>query len=128
MPDIKHAINHQITAWKKSRAPLPPLYAWPGVDDLVYAQGRVGWRAFLEGSVLQEWAGKQQEYYTWLQKKNTGRRWTTYLIKKMWEISWDMWEHRNSELLSPLSPASIREHIRLDSLIHAKYVPSHGMS
>jgi hypothetical protein len=121
MPDIKHAIIHQITAWKKLRDPPPPSYAWPGVDDLVRAQGQVGWRAFLEGGVLQEWAGKQQEYYTWLKKKNTGRRWTTNLIQKMWEISWDMWEHRNDELINPTSPASLREHLRLDNLIRAEY-------
>jgi hypothetical protein len=39
----------------------------------------------------------------------------------MWEISWDMWEHRNDELINPTSPASLREHLRLDNLIRAEY-------
>jgi hypothetical protein len=71
--------------------------------------------------MLQEWEAKQAEYYLWLKKKNTGRRWTITLIKKMWEISWDMWQHRNDELTNPQSMASLREHARLDVLISTEY-------
>jgi hypothetical protein len=45
------------------------------------AQHAIGWQAFLEGCVLKDWAAKQQAYYDWLQKKNTGKRWTTTLIQ-----------------------------------------------
>ena len=41
----------------------------------------------------------------------------TTLIKKLWEISWNMWEHRSGELANPKCPASLREHARLDILI-----------
>ena len=71
--------------------------------------------------MIQNWAAKQREYYTWLQKRNTGKRWATTLIKKLWEISWDMWEHRNGELRNPESPASLREHARLDARIYHEY-------
>ena len=75
----------------------------------------------MEGCILKNWAAKQQEYYTWLQRHNTGKRWTTTLIKKLWEILWNMWEHRNGELTNPESPASLREHARLDLLITLEY-------
>ena len=39
----------------------------------------------------------------------------------MWEISWDMWEQRNGELTNPKSPVSLREHARLDYIIHLEY-------
>jgi hypothetical protein len=38
------------------------------VNDLVTKQDTIGWKNFLEGCVLQEWAEKQQEYYVWLQR------------------------------------------------------------
>jgi hypothetical protein len=38
MPDIKLAILHQITAWKKSRAPHTPTYTRPGVNYLRKAE------------------------------------------------------------------------------------------
>jgi hypothetical protein len=56
-----------------------------------------------------------------LQKWNTGKRWTTTLIKKLWQISWDMWEEWNGELQNPESPASLREHSWLDALINHEY-------
>ena len=121
MPALRLTILQRIKAWKNNEDTTPPTYAWPGVNDLVTAQDLVGWRAFLEGCVLQAWAAKQQEYYDWLEKKNTGRRWVETLIKRLWQISWDMWEHRRGELKNPSSPALLREHARLDALIAPEY-------
>jgi hypothetical protein len=39
-----------------------------------------------------------------------------------------MWEHRNGELTNPESPASLREHARLDALIHFEYVDLYSIS
>jgi hypothetical protein len=121
MPALRSAIINRLQAWQQSDPTAAPTYNWPGVDDLIRKQTSVGWRVFLEGGVLQEWASKQQDYYTWLDRKNTGKRWTTTLIKKLWEICWDMWEHRNGELHNPASPAALREHARLDALITLEY-------
>ncbi len=115
MPALRSTIINRLQAWQQSDPTAAPTYNWPGVDDLIRKQTSVGWRVFLEGGVLQEWASKQQDYYTWLDRKNTGKRWTTTLIKKLWEICWDMWEHRNGELHNPASPAALREHVRLDA-------------
>jgi len=122
MPDLRCAILNCLKAWQ-DRDPTPaPNYHWPGVNELLAKQDLVGWHAFLEGCILKDWAAKQQSYYDWLQWKNTGKRWTTTLIKKLWEISWDMcWEQRNGELKNPASPAQLREHARLDALIAPKY-------
>ena len=54
-------------------------------------------------------------------KGNTGKRWITTLIKKLWQISWNMWEHRNGEFKNPESQASLREHNRLDALITTQF-------
>ena len=121
MPDIRSAILNRLQAWQDEDPTPAPNYHWPGINELITQQHLVGWRAFLEGCVLKDWAAKQQSYYDWLQRKNTGKRWTTTLIKKLWEISWDMWEQRNGELKNPSSPAQLREHARLDALIAPEY-------
>jgi len=121
MPDLRHAIVTRLKAWKTHSPQIDPQYTWPGVNDLVKKQDLVGWRSFLEGCILHEWAAKQQAYYDWLKRKNTGKRWTTTLIKKLWEVIWDMWQQRNDELKNPTSLASLREHARLDLLISADY-------
>jgi hypothetical protein len=122
LPEIKQAILNRITTVRNQEAVNPPLYCkWPGLNDLISAQDTVGWRNFMEGGILQEWAAKQQEYYDWLQKRNTGKRWITTLIKKLWEISWNMWEQRNGELKNPASPANLREHARINAAIKREY-------
>lgn len=37
-------------------------------------------------------------FYTSIESYRTGKRWTLALIKKMWGIAWDLWEHRNGIL------------------------------
>jgi hypothetical protein len=122
LPDIQTAIISRLCSWRNQEVlPQPPSYNWPGVNDLVTTQDLIGWKNFLKGCVLHAWAAKQQEYYDWLQRRNTGKRWITTLIKKLWEISWNMWEQRNGELTDPASSASLREHARLDVKITYEY-------
>jgi hypothetical protein len=102
MPEIHQAILSRLQAWRTHSRLQSPSYRWSGVNDLVQAQDLIGWRAFLEGAVLKAWAAKQQDYYDWIQRRNTRKRWITTLIKKLWEISWNMWEHRNGELANPV--------------------------
>jgi hypothetical protein len=40
----------------------------------------------------------QQAYYCLIKSKRSGKRWTVELIKKMWAIAWDLWDHRNGIL------------------------------
>ena len=122
LPDLNRAILQRLKSWRNNNDRTEPSFRWPGINDIVRQQDRVGWRAFFEGAVLQSWAAKQQEYYTWLKRKNTGKRWIVMLIKKLWEISWNMWEQQNGELQNPESPATIQEHNRLDAAITIEYV------
>ena len=50
-------------------------------------------------------------HYRATESKRTGFRWTVALIKKMMEVAWDMWEHRNGIL-----KADPDQHDALDKL------------
>jgi hypothetical protein len=77
----------RLQSWRAQTAAAEPSFNWPGVNNIIKAQYLAGWQVFLEGAVLQDWAAKQKKYYKWLQRKNTGKRWITALITKLWEIS-----------------------------------------
>jgi hypothetical protein len=128
LPDIQKAIIGRLKSWCNDTAHAEPTFTWPGVNDIVRLQDRAGWKAFLEGAVLNAWTAKQQEYYNWIKRKNTGKQWTITLIKKMWETSWNMWEQQNGELNNLESPASIREHMRLDTMISNEYTDQDTLS
>ena len=40
----------------------------------------------------------QQKHFTDKDSKQTGKRWTTEIIKKLIQVAWDMWDHRNDIL------------------------------
>jgi hypothetical protein len=122
LPDLQKAIITCARAWRNQDNNYPnPSYNWPGVNDIILDQDIVGWQSFLEGCILHSWAAKQQEYHNWIKRRHTGKRWITTLIKKLWEISWNMWEQQNGESKNPESLASLQEQARLDSLITANY-------
>jgi hypothetical protein len=100
--DLQNAIITGLHSWQNQDSEPPaPSYNWPGINGMVVNQDAVGWHAFLEGSLLHAWAAKQQEYYNWIKHRNTVRCWITTLIKKLWKISWNMWEQRNGEVNNP---------------------------
>mgnify|MGYP000032035169 CR=1 FL=1 len=59
-------------------------------------QNDIGWQAMAKGWTTEEWAIIQQEYYKLIGSRKTGKRWLVEIIKKLWLIAWDMWEHRKS--------------------------------
>jgi hypothetical protein len=34
-------------------------------------------------------------YYNSIRSNRNGRRWLSSIIKRLWNIAWDLWEHRN---------------------------------
>jgi hypothetical protein len=61
-------------------------------------QNEVGWQAFMEGCPAPGWQDTQQQYYWFLLSRKTGIQWLSALIRKLWQIAWDMWEHCNGVL------------------------------
>ena len=71
---------------------------YPGLREVLELQDLLGWQPLLEGRPACGWAELQHCYLLWLGRRRSGRRWLTALIKKLWEITWAQWDHRNSIL------------------------------
>jgi len=61
-------------------------------------QNVIGWNHFYEGWLSKGWISAQQAHYVKIKSMKTGGRWAVALIKKLWDMAWDMWEHRNEVL------------------------------
>jgi hypothetical protein len=86
---IRNALIHNLRRWYHD-TPLP-INRTP----LEQAQDDIGWDFVLEGCLSSQWAEHQSLYLQSLGKKTSGYRWLTALIRKLWDIAWDLWEHRN---------------------------------
>jgi hypothetical protein len=90
------SIQLYLQSWRDGTTPT--YSASSLIQDLQHRQTRIGWHGFFEGWLVPEWTEVQQAYYKTIKSLRTGKRWTVALIKKMWEIMWDLWEHRNGVL------------------------------
>jgi hypothetical protein len=54
-------------------------------------------------------AGSSTGLLSYSEIPRTGKRWTVALITKLWDIAWDLWEHRNGILHNKQNLVSERE-------------------
>jgi hypothetical protein len=118
-PDIQSAILHYLRAWRDNIS--NPHDTTAEVDSLVQQQSIHGWRLFFEGWTDIGWEETQQLYYSFLCSRRTGRRWVIALIKKMWQIAWDLWEHRNGILHEQQNAVSADAILELDRKLSIAY-------
>jgi hypothetical protein len=68
------------------------------LQDALQAQDVIGWDNFFDGRLSIAWERIQESHYKWCQSRNSGRRWTIALIQKLWDVAWDLWEHRTTQV------------------------------
>jgi hypothetical protein len=61
-------------------------------------QTEMGWKHFFEGRLHHRWREHMTTHYKNTGERKSGKRWISALIRKLWEIAWDLWEHRNGVL------------------------------
>jgi hypothetical protein len=95
LPSLTKVLCNRLTAWRDSTPPTVEPSRFAGVRDTIADQDTIGWQAALEGTIVIGWADTQQRYYEWIGSRKTGKRWVAALIRKMWDVTWNQWEHRN---------------------------------
>jgi hypothetical protein len=109
MPELTTVIIRSLHLWPNPRNNPPTLHSTTkryGLQKAMFEQNTIGWYNFLMGRISVRWQHVQQQYFEWLKRRNTGKAWATALLKKVWEVSWDLWDHRNEVRLSTLSPTN----------------------
>lgn len=95
-PGISESIINYLNGWRNDTQPTLHPSMW--FYSAFTGQNVIGWRNFLEGFICNEWQLTQQNYFLRVGSRRSPRRWTAALIRKLWEVAWDMWEHRNGIL------------------------------
>ena len=101
---ILNTIVQQLLLWRD------PNHSVTGeqIQSIIEQQTKVGWKNFLYGRVVPAW---QHEHTKLVPSKNgyKSKRWLTQLIRKLWNVAWDLWEHRNGITHSADHPWRIEE-------------------
>ena len=64
----------------------------------------IGFERLLEGCISSKWRDLMQRHYDHIESTKSSRRWASALIRKLWEVSWDQWDHRNGILKNSADP------------------------
>ena len=118
-PDISATIIAFLHSWRSdSYLNYNPPFC---IRDAIQQQSDIGWNLVLEGWLAKEWELVQQAYYNLIKSRRSGKRWTISIIKKLWQVAWDLWDHRN-QILHEKDNAVVQQQLRqLDSNITASY-------
>jgi hypothetical protein len=125
-PEIALAISSRLNTVSCLTPPVDFDFLFPGVQQALEDQDFIGWNNFLEGCIAKTWTETQQKYYEWLGCRKTGRRWTEALIRKLSEVAWDMWEHRNHILHAKENEDVLHNMIQVDAEITYLWRQGHG--
>jgi len=90
-------------------------------DNLMQAQNQIGWDYIFDRWLSKQWHLRQKQVWRASQSCHFSRRWTLELIKKLWNITWDLWAHQNGILhTSSLAQVEIVESL-MNQQIQAIY-------
>jgi hypothetical protein len=100
MESVVRVISEVLLDWQDSSLANHSIRGdWPEeVKRVARIQALLGWQAFLEGILAQEWAVLQQSHYENSGSRRTGNKWVSTLSHKLWQAVFWMWDHRNTVL------------------------------
>jgi hypothetical protein len=108
-PDVSAVVLEQIHAWRTSSPSRVQLeYCTPDLVEAIAVQSAIGWGAFLEGFIADNWETVLDRHYGALGSRRSGRRWCAGLIHRLWLLLRDLWEHRNA-ILHDHVPAAVQQ-------------------
>jgi hypothetical protein len=91
-PSITDSLITGLQAWRRDPDGTPTLDA---ANTLLGAQSQIGWNGVLEGVLGREWTNQQSTYFKDQNSRRSGHRWMSILIRRLWKIPWELWQHRN---------------------------------
>jgi hypothetical protein len=97
-PDLQRELINGMKAWSvgtpRRTSDCTPLH----LRQALVHQDAIGWTNLLEGCMANGWTEAQNLYNRMIGSRRSGFRWTVAIIKKLWDIAWDLWEQRNGYL------------------------------
>jgi len=108
--DLINGLQQWYEDDNRQRQPLP---TWQ------QEQRDIGWESAFGGWLSLQWRSEQEQYWSQICSQKSSKRWMSELIRKLWDIAWDMWEHRNEVLHhDPENRMSILESVVNDKIWH----------
>ena len=120
-PHLSTAIISFLDSWRDGKE-FQISQLWDiDTQIMMMHQQTIGGKLTIEGCIHSSWKDILQLYLAGLSSKVDGERFVTTLIKHLWQIAWDMWDHLNRALHELEENDELRGITALDSHITELY-------
>jgi hypothetical protein len=92
---LAQIICEMLAAWTSNTGPTLKATPQFKLVKILKLQDAMGWQPSFEGAPALGWSEYMDLYYNFIRSNRNGHRWLSSIIKKLWNISWDLWEHQN---------------------------------
>ena len=113
-PHLRIQLLSMLTNWYKNGRFEPTCYTKPEYREALQEQCHLGGFNFMLGRLSTKLVQLQHQALKTNNAKSTGLTWASGFIREVWDISWDMWLHRNN---ARHDPQSIRNKMERETLI-----------
>ena len=95
---LRTVILTELTTWRHNQLPLNTNTLPLQIQQLIHQQRKLGWKNFLEGVLLKDWAHQQHNLKNKRYSYQRSRVWSKKLIKLNWWLLQSMWKFCNEKL------------------------------
>jgi hypothetical protein len=117
-PNLIEVLLIYLDSWRNDLPFTPPAADF---IKLVNSQTAIGWNGPFEGWFSVHWSVVQQDCLSSIRSCRSGRRWLISLIKKLWDVSWDFWAHRNGVVHKHGQTLPAKDLVQLDRSVVCTY-------
>jgi hypothetical protein len=98
-PELVEVICSSLSCWRNN-IPYPYFTNNPmgKLQAAIIDQHRLGWHRILYGIWSTQWIPIQQQHLLAIGSKKSAFLWMTKIQKRIWEVMYALWEHRNQVL------------------------------
>jgi len=93
--EIRTAIMTHLEQWNQNDNNPSNL-----TEDFSTEQGQIGWDHMMDSWLTRRWRNYQDKMWKHAKSCKSSLSWTLALIQKLWDVLWDMWDHRNKVLFA----------------------------
>jgi hypothetical protein len=120
-PDMREVIIEQLNTWRDNPT-QPPRIIEKGMTRLAQEeQSTIGWDQMLQGFTSLQWKEIQARHLRSIGSWKSPILWISKFQKRIWEIPWMLWQHRNEFLHSDGSTIHYQETVAINNEIRAEY-------
>ena len=98
-PQMGETIYNYLLSWRYDIPPAPVTNINEQLlRHAVIHQTRIGWQSFIEGFMAKTWKPYVEDHFQHTKDKRSPTLWLARLQRRIWEIPWEQWQHRNDIL------------------------------